>query len=102
MDIAEKDIGGARVARRVSRGAQALLAGQMLSAGEVCAIPIANRRALIRSGAIEVYPRGPVTSAGEHHIVHRGGGQYDVIDGVKLNDVPLSKDEAEELATRPD
>lgn len=101
MDIAEQDIGGARVRRRFSRGKEALLAGRILSADEVRAIPVANRRALIEAGFIEVYPQGPVTTVGERHLVHLGRGQYDVIQGVRLNDKPLSKDEAEDLATKP-
>jgi hypothetical protein len=103
MDIAEQDIGGARVARRFTCGSEAMLRGRMLSATEVCSIPVANRRALTKAGIIEVFPRNDaVTTVGQKHIVHLGRGQYDVIQGQKLNAAPLSKDDAEDLATRPD
>jgi hypothetical protein len=98
MDIAEQDIGGARVRRRFSRGTEALLAGHMLTGEEVRGIPVANRRALIDAGFIEVFPHGFGEDAGEKHIVHLGRGQYDVIQGHKLNDAPLTKDEAQQLA----
>lgn len=106
MQISEADIGGARVRRAFRRGDDTLRGGHMLSAAEVVAIAPANRRALIEAGFLEVYPRGPVESLGvgsdaEQHIVHLGGGKYDVIKGVKLNEAPLTKDEAEELATSP-
>jgi hypothetical protein len=102
MDIAEADIGGARVRRVFRRGNESLFAGTILTAKEVCDFAPANRRALREAGFIEIFPRGPVESVGERHIVHMGGGKYDVIKGVKLNDAPLTKDEAEEIATQPD
>lgn len=106
MDIAESDIGGARVRRVFTRGTEQLFAGTILSAAEVCAFAPANRRALREAGFIEIFPRGPVESVGvgsdaERHIVHMGGGKYDVIAGVKLNASPLTKEEAEDLATAP-
>jgi hypothetical protein len=102
MDIAELDIGGARVRRRFTRGEEAMMPGRFLSADEVRAIPVANRRALSDAGYIEIFPQAPVTTAGDKHIVHLGRGQYDVIHGVKLNAEPLTKEQAEDLATRPD
>lgn len=101
MDIADQDIGGARVRRTFTCGDERLLAGHMLSGDEVRNIAVANRRALTSAGFIEIFPRGPVETVGERHIVHLGSGRYDVIEGKKLNDAPLSKDDAEELATRP-
>ncbi|WP_407146254.1 hypothetical protein [Bradyrhizobium sp. ORS 86] len=108
MQIDDADIGGARVRRVFRSGNEMLKSGTMLSADEVLAIPAANRRALREAGFIEIFPRGPVQSVGtddadsQMHIVHLGGGKYDVIAGKKLNaDGPLSKEEAEELATRP-
>lgn len=101
MDIIDADIGGARVRRVFSRGSERLAAGRILSADDVISIPVANRRALVSAGYIEIFPRAPLQSVGERHIVHLGGGRYDIIQGVKLNAEPLSKDDAEELATRP-
>lgn len=102
MDIVEQDIGGARVRRVFRRGDEAMLAGRILTAAEVIAIAPANRRALREAGFIELFPKGPVESVGERHIVHMGGGKYDVIAGRRLNDAPLTKEQAEDLATRPD
>jgi hypothetical protein len=106
LNIEEADIGGARVRRIFRNGDQMLRAGTMLSADQVLSIPPANRRALAEAGFIELYPRPIIESVGigsnaERHIVHMGGGKYDVIAGIKLNDGPLTKDEAEDLATKP-
>lgn len=101
LQITDQDIGGARVRQKFTRAGEVLFAGKQLTADEVLAIPMANRRALADAGYIEIFPRPPITSVGERHIVHLGRGQYDVIQGLKLNQAPLSKDEAEELATRP-
>ena len=101
MQISEPDIGSGRVRRGFRRGEEWLPAGKMLTAADVLAIAPANRRALSEAGFIELYPRGPVESVGQRHIVHLGRGQYDVIHGVKLNAQPLSKEEAEDLATQP-
>ena len=102
MIIEDHDIGGARVRRVFSMAGRNVRGGDQLSADEVLSIPTANRRALIDSGYIEVYPRPHHgASDAERHIVHVGRGQFDVIVGHKINARPLSKDEAEELATRP-
>ena len=103
MIIADPDIGGARVRRTFTRNGRQMRNGDMLDGNSVRSIPVANRRALIDAGYIEVWPKSGEASgsAGERHIVHRGKGQFDVIAGVKLNAEPMSKEDAEELATRP-
>ena len=74
-----------------------------MSADDVRAIPVANRRALVDAGYIEVWPKPRADVAAlERHVISRGGGRYDVYAGVKLNDHGLSKDEADELAARRD
>jgi hypothetical protein len=93
MEIADRDIGGARVRRRFTLGAGAVLAGASLTGDQVRALPIANRRAFVDSGFLEIWPVG-----GERHVVPRGGGKFDVIEGRKLNDAPLSLEDAKELA----
>jgi hypothetical protein len=55
-----------------------------------------NYRALILNGNIAVYP--PKDAECERFALHMGGGRYDVIEGRKLNDHPLTKDEAEAMA----
>lgn len=100
--LRDEQIGGGVVLRRFTNGANPVVVGTRLSREEI--LGIKNRRTLIGSDAISVYPRAPEaepTAPGERHIVHNGGGRYDVIEGRKLNSGPLSKDEAEDLATRP-
>ena len=100
MIIADSDIGGARVRRVFSISGRHAKSGDELSADEVRAIPVANRRALVDAGYIEVWPmpRRADVSEMERHVVSRGAGKYDVIAGVKLNDELLSRDEAAALA----
>jgi hypothetical protein len=60
-------------------------------------MPVANRQALIDKRFIEVFPKD-ATGAGERHIVSAGFGKYHVIEGKKLNEFPLTKQEADALA----
>lgn len=107
LPVRDEDIGGALVRRRIHRGEMpALMAGERLSREQVLSMPVANRRALVATERLWLLPRsGAVEAAGDlratKHIVQVGKNQFDVIDGVKLNDEPLSKEAAEELATRP-
>jgi hypothetical protein len=102
MQIADQDIGGARVRRVFSRNGESLKANRHLSADEVLAIPIANRRALVDAGYLEVYPRSsPAKRANEERFVIRvGNDKFDVIAGNKVNDTPLTRAEADRLAGR--
>ena len=101
MQIADADIGGARVRRVFSMRGEHLQANRHLSADEVLAIPISNRRALIDAGFLEVYPkRSPVKHVNEARFVIRTGDKFDVIVGHKLNTEPLSRPDADRLAGR--
>lgn len=106
MHFPDEDIGGAIVRRPISLGPDlAWRPGRRLTRDEVLALPRANRNAMVNSERIAIFPRDvsartPEPKAPERHIVHNGGGRFDVIAGIKLNERPLSKDEAEELATR--
>jgi len=105
--LSDSDIGGAFVRRGFTRftkdapQGRYLKAGTKLTADEVRAIPMVNRRALAVSGALDIYP---VAAAAEpqadfdRYVIHRGKGEYDVIAGKKLNDEPLNKADAEALA----
>lgn len=75
-----------------------LAGGTHLTADEVKAL--GNHRVLIRNEYIKVYPpHGETAHVSEaRHVVHCGGGNFDVIAGRKLNDKPLTKDEAHALA----
>ena len=75
-----------------------LAGGTHLSAADIEAM--GNARTLIRNEYIKVYPpHGATAHVSEvRHVVHCGGGNFDVIAGRKLNDKPLTKDEAHALA----
>lgn len=96
LEIAEKDIGGARVARTFTMNGRFTKRGDQLTAEEVLSINLPNRRALIDSNFIEVYPKAP-TAGGERFIVGIGKNQFNVIEGRLLNAEPLTREAAEKL-----
>ena len=96
LQIAEQDIGGARVRLTFTRGGKQMKAGDMLSADEVKAIPLANRRALAEANYIEVFPAAP---KGDRFIVQVGKDKFNVIEGRVINAKPLAtREHAEALA----
>lgn len=95
--ISDSDIGGAYVRRVFSHFGENLKLGQRLSREDVLSIRLANRRALIDAGYLEVWPRPPIEEVGDKIVVHRGYGNYDVF-AQKLNSEHLSKEDAERLA----
>lgn len=95
LDILDADIGGARVRRTFTRGTHRYHAGDYLSATDVLSMPIANRRALVDSQYLEVYPKYKVDT--QRLIVNVGKNQFDVIEGFKLNKEPVSREEADKL-----
>ena len=102
MEISVQDIGGGRVARTFTRGSDRLLRGRVLTADELLAMPIANRRALVDGGYIEVWPKGSAgaagpTTPGERFMVQVAKDKFDVIEGHKVNAEPLSRKAAEQL-----
>lgn len=92
-----EQIGGAYVRRLFRLGGQVRYAGHRLDADTVRAIPAANRRALIEQGVIDVFPVDQ-TAAKPERIIVPNGKRFDVVSGVRLNDVPLTREEAEALA----
>jgi hypothetical protein len=102
MQIADADIGGARVRMSFTMKGAMLAKNRHLTADEVLAIPIANRRALADSGYLEVYPKRsaakPVHEA--RFVIRTGADKFDVIAGYKVNSEPLSRNEADRLAGR--
>ena len=75
LNMADRDIGGAMVLRRVGRGnREPLHAGQRLSRDQLLAIPVANRRALVSTQRIVLYPASshPSDAAGQRHLRTRG------------------------------
>lgn len=96
LEISDKDIGGARVARTFTMNGQQLKRFSELTSEQVLSIGLANRRALIDSNFIEVYPKSSPTG-GERFIVSVGKGQFNVIEGRVINDGPLTREEADKL-----
>lgn len=96
LEIRNEDIGGARVRRTFNSNGRQLMGNEYLSAEEVLAIPVANRRALIDSSYIEVFPKANV--GGERVMLSLGKDKgYNVIEGRMLNEEPLTREEAEKL-----
>lgn len=93
-------IGGGEVRAAFRMGTRYLFAGTRLTAEEVISINRPNRAALIDKGMLAVWPKGgdePIFK-GKRYAIHYGGGAYDVIEGRKLNDKPLTREEAQEMA----
>lgn len=94
-------ITGALVRRAYSQGGETIPAGTRLSVDEFEAINASVRRLWVRDGNLlpiytpdESVPR----PLGTRHVIHRGAGRYDVVQGVQINTDPLSREEAEALA----
>lgn len=99
----ETQIGGAYVRRPFTMGGKVFdTKSKPLSRDELLAIPRSNRRALIDQGKLELFPASPgmasTATATEKFAIHRGGGAWDVIEGVRLNKDALTKEEAVALA----
>lgn len=100
LKIADEDIGGAKVRRTFTMGPRRLFAGDTLSREEVLALPLSNRVALTDANYFDVWVKAPnaVLPDAERFIVRTGQGLYNVVAGHKLNDEPMTKEEAERLA----
>lgn len=97
LELRSDLIGGGVVRRRFSAGGKEFHGSHILTGDEVRAFR--NHREMIRNGMIDIWPAavggsGPTS----RFIVGLGKDKYDVIEGRKLNDSPLSKAEASALA----
>jgi hypothetical protein len=92
------EIGGGFVRLAFSDSARRYKPGEALTATQIKAFH--NHRRMIDIGKIAVYPPAPSMAQLPHprHIVSTGFGRFDVIEGRKINDKPLTKEEAEKLA----
>lgn len=99
LDIADQDIGGARVRRTFTSNEHRYKMGDYLTREDVLNIPLANRRALSDSNFIEVYPRSTIPQMPdmERFMIADGNGLYNVIEGLIINEKPLTKEEARKL-----
>lgn len=94
--IGSREFGGGFVRLAFTANGERVRSGAHLSADAIKALK--NHRRLIETGHIAVYPPPADHLEGQRHIVHRGGGAYDVIAGARLNAEPLTKEAAEALA----
>jgi hypothetical protein len=97
--VGQKEFGGGFVRVSFTVNEERLKVGTPLSADAIRSF--GNYPRLIETGHIAVYPPSPSGVGGERHVLHKGRGEFDVIEGRKLNDAPLSKDEAYALAGHP-
>lgn len=97
--------GGAWVRRRFMFGEVEKLSGETLTAEEVQSIPRANLNALVNTGRLELWPMSKdevdVSQYKSRFLVHRGNGRYDVIEGRRITDAPIPRDEALALQQQP-
>ena len=94
-----EQIGGAIVRRTFMSKGKRLVSGMTLSGDEVRNFPVINRNALIDKRYIDVYPRGgEVAEPGERFVISAGFGRFFVIEGKKLNDEALDREQAYALA----
>lgn len=104
LHIPDERIGGAHIRLGFTMGNRRVKAGDPdLTADEVRSISQANRRALSEASFIEIYPKNPteiVYAPGDKFVVQVGKNEFDVIEGKKLNDKPLSREKADELAAK--
>ncbi len=93
--ISEDQIGGGWVRRPDFRtGGDVLKNGTHLTREWLLKMPCATRVAAVNTGFIELYPVGLVS---ERFVLARGEGVYDVVEGRRLNEQPLSRKEAQAL-----
>lgn len=88
-------IGGGRAVRRFSGH----IAGDLLSAAELRGMK--NLRALIKANMVAVWPKPPEGEPPERLVVRAGPaspGLFHVFEGRRLNDAPLSREQADALA----
>jgi hypothetical protein len=94
--IGSNEIGGGYVRLAFTDSERRYKPGQPLTAAQIKAFH--NHRRMIDIGKIAVYPPAPSAGLADRHIVSIGFGRFDVIEGRKLNNKRLTKDEAEALA----
>lgn len=96
-----KDYVGAKVLRTCTIMGKRRLPGEILSSEELQSMSPANLRAFIGNNYAMPMFAGAETKAtpkGKRYLVRRSDLRFDVVQGVLVNDEPLSKAEAEALA----
>ncbi len=103
------DIGGGKVVWPFRQGGKEVRRGTVLSAEQIMQIAPANRASLI-GRFIRVWPKAPDATGlapvangeradgTERHVVSLGFRRYTVIEGVRLSEEPLTREQAYTLA----
>ena len=95
--LRDEEIGGGIVRRIFRRNGEPVLAGTVLSREEIMSMEINNRRCLVRLGMIDIFPPPPPIKMEEGesaHIIQVGKGRFNVIIGRKINDEPITHEQA--------
>lgn len=96
--LRREEIGGGYVERMFTRAGEMLKRGTHLTGDELRAMSPVNLRALVENRFLNVYPAAPAPAAAEPAeliLVNKGFGKFDVVEGRKLNDEPMTKEDAE-------
>ena len=107
-----EQIGGGRVVRPFYVGGTQVKVGAELTAEFIRSINPSNRASLL-GRFIAVWPKAPGVGVAsrlpdaegqqaERHVVALGFGRYNVIEGVILNESPMNRASAYELAGKPE
>lgn len=96
--IQDHMVGGAEVKRGFTRGGEYVKPGATLTRRDLLAMPRPNLQALVDTGKLQLFPPTPglLGEPGELHLINRGFGRYDVIEGRILTDEPFQSKEAAE------
>jgi len=113
MTTAQLDLGGGIVRRRITvSGIRAefdaaggvIPIGTVLTADEMGKFRLANLRSMISHKQIEIWPMaangGAAQMNGQRHIVAREDGKFDVVQGIVVNEKPVSRKIADKLVAQ--
>lgn len=100
LRLTDDQIGKGVVHRGFTARGVYLRRGTELTREQVLDINPVNRQAMIDKSFLHVFPRAEIQEPEpmDRHVVSLGFGKFDVVEGVKLNDAPLTKEAAYALA----
>lgn len=98
LRLKDNDIGGAIIRRTFTSGGQRTTPGQKLSREEVLSMRPVNRNSLVNKGYMDLYPNDAIVSAPSSKLqrfpVSVGFGKFIVIEGARLTDEAVSREQA--------
>lgn len=103
FQLRENEIGGAIVRRMFTTGGKKMIPGTRLTEEQVLAFAPLNRMALAEKRWIDLIPKTgtvavPDSAKAERFVISAGFGNFHVIEGKKLNDEALDREQAYALA----